>query len=96
MEAHPTAAVENTEQDHLADTTTPNQQSEEQEVYPIAVLSEELKSEDVQLRLNAIKNLGTIAMALGPQRTRDELIPFLIGKIKKKRGGGRSQTSDIN
>jgi serine/threonine-protein phosphatase 2A regulatory subunit A len=53
--------------------------SEEQELYPIAVLVDELKNEDVQLRLNAIKNLGTIAMALGPQRTRDELIPFLTG-----------------
>ncbi|KAG0193517.1 hypothetical protein DFQ28_004850 [Apophysomyces sp. BC1034] len=54
--------------------------SEEQELYPIAVLVDELKNEDVQLRLNAIRNLGTIAMALGPQRTRDELIPFLNGK----------------
>ncbi|KAI8973007.1 armadillo-type protein [Pilobolus umbonatus] len=50
---------------------------EEQELYPIAVLVDELKNDDVQLRLNAIRNLGTIAMALGPQRTRDELIPFL-------------------
>lgn len=55
--------------------------TEEQELYPIAVLVDELKNEDVQLRLNAIRNLGTIAMALGPQRTRDELIPFLNGKI---------------
>lgn len=54
--------------------------SEEQELYPIAVLVDELKNEDVQLRLNAIRNLSTIAMALGPQRTRDELIPFLNGK----------------
>lgn len=56
--------------------------SEEQELYPIAVLVDELKNEDVQLRLNAIRNLGTIAMALGPQRTRDELIPFLNGQCK--------------
>lgn len=57
---------------------TPSRE-EEQELYPIAVLVDELKNEDVQLRLNAIKNLGTIAMALGPQRTRDELIQFLNG-----------------
>lgn len=57
-----------------------NRTSEEQELYPIAVLVDELKNEDVQLRLNAIRNLSTIAMALGPQRTRDELIPFLTGK----------------
>ncbi|KAI7868704.1 armadillo-type protein [Spinellus fusiger] len=54
---------------------------EEQELYPIAVLVDELKNEDVQLRLNAIRNLGTIAMALGPHRTRDELIPFLNDSI---------------
>ena len=58
--------------------------SEEQELYPIAVLVDELKNEDVQLRLNAIRNLSTIAIALGPQRTRDELIQFLNGKVKKK------------
>lgn len=61
------------------------QTSEEQELYPIAVLVDELKNEDVQLRLNAIRNLGTIAMALGPQRTRDELIPFLNGNVHNKR-----------
>jgi serine/threonine-protein phosphatase 2A regulatory subunit A len=51
-----------------------------EEVYPIAILVNELKNDDVQLRLNAIRNLGTIAMALGSQRTRDELLPFLNGK----------------
>ncbi|CAO3586864.1 unnamed protein product [Absidia cylindrospora] len=54
---------------------------DDQELYPIAILVDELKNDDVQLRLNAIRNLGTIAMALGPQRTRDELIPFLNDSI---------------
>jgi serine/threonine-protein phosphatase 2A regulatory subunit A len=35
--------------------------------------------DDVILRLNAIHRLSTIALALGPERTRDELIPFLDG-----------------
>ena len=35
--------------------------------------------DDVLLRLNAIHRLSTIALALGAQRTRDELIPFLDG-----------------
>lgn len=35
--------------------------------------------DDVLLRLNAIHRLSTIALALGPERTRDELIPFLDG-----------------
>lgn len=46
-------------------------------LYPIAILIDELKHEDVQLRLNAIRRLATIALALGPSRTREELIPFL-------------------
>lgn len=29
------------------------------------------------LRLNAIRRLSTIALALGPERARDELVPFL-------------------
>ncbi|KZT44349.1 ARM repeat-containing protein [Sistotremastrum suecicum HHB10207 ss-3] len=47
------------------------------ELTPIAILIDELKSEDVQLRLNAIHRISTIALALGPERARDELIPFL-------------------
>lgn len=33
----------------------------------------------VQLRLNSIKKLSTIALALGVERTRTELLPFLTG-----------------
>lgn len=90
-------------------------------LYPIAVLIDELKNEDiqvsldgglwpslssfhsltnpfycfpwtifeprvvvvvgVQLRLNSIKKLSTIALALGEERTRTELIPFLTETI---------------
>ena len=39
--------------------------------------SDELKNEDVALRLNSVRRLSTIAMALGEERTRKELIPFL-------------------
>jgi serine/threonine-protein phosphatase 2A regulatory subunit A len=52
----------------------------DEQLYPIAVLVDELKHEDVILRLNAIRRLSTIACALGPQRTRDELVPFLDGE----------------
>ncbi|KAG8759578.1 hypothetical protein FRC14_005607 [Serendipita sp. 396] len=48
-----------------------------EELYPIAILMDELKSDDTQLRLNAIHRLSTIALALGPQRAREDLIPFL-------------------
>jgi HEAT repeats len=49
----------------------------EVELYPIAVLLDELKNDDIQLRLNATSRLKTIAVALGPERTRTELLPFL-------------------
>lgn len=35
----------------------------------------------MQLRLNSIKKLSTIALALGVERTRTELIPFLTDTI---------------
>lgn len=46
-------------------------------LYPIAVLIDELKNDDIQLRLNSIRRLSTIARALGEERTRKELIHFL-------------------
>jgi serine/threonine-protein phosphatase 2A regulatory subunit A len=49
------------------------------ENYPIQVLIDELKNEDIQLRLNSIRKLGTIARALDAKRTRDELLPFISG-----------------
>ena len=42
---------------------------------------DELRSDDVQLRLNAIHSIPTIALALGPDRAREELIPFLQESI---------------
>ncbi|KAL1989343.1 hypothetical protein VTN96DRAFT_105 [Rasamsonia emersonii] len=57
-------------------------QVENDELYPIAVLIDELKHDDVLLRLNAIHRLSTIALALGPERTRDELIPFLDDSVE--------------
>ena len=41
----------------------------------------ELKNEDIALRLNSIRRLSTIAVALGEERTRNELIPFLNESI---------------
>ncbi|CAD5227442.1 unnamed protein product [Bursaphelenchus okinawaensis] len=53
----------------------------EDSLYPIAVLIDELRNEDVQLRLNSIRKLSTIALALGVERTRKELIQFLTDTI---------------
>ncbi|CAB55176.1 Protein phosphatase PP2A regulatory subunit A [Schizosaccharomyces pombe] len=51
------------------------------DLYPIAVLIDELKHDEITYRLNALERLSTIALALGPERTRDELIPFLDESI---------------
>ncbi|KAK4114230.1 ARM repeat-containing protein [Canariomyces notabilis] len=61
----------------MADATNAND-----ELYPIAVLIDELKHDDVLLRLNAIHRLSTIALALGAERTREELIPFLDESVE--------------
>ncbi|KAI2562744.1 PPP2R1B isoform 7 [Pan troglodytes] len=58
-------------------------------LYPIAVLIDELRNEDVQLRLNSIKKLSTIALALGVERTRSELLPFLTASFGKSGNCGR-------
>ncbi len=44
---------------------------------PVAHLADELRSEDVNSRVEAMKKLSTIALALGQERTRTELIPYL-------------------
>lgn len=45
------------------------------------LLTLRLLSSTLQLRLNSIKKLSTIALALGEERTRTELIPFLTETI---------------
>lgn len=45
---------------------------------PIQIIIDEMKNEDVQLRLNSVRRLSTIATALKEERTRTELIPFLL------------------
>jgi len=57
-----------------------NMSGEDSLLGPIQLLIDELKSEDIQLRLNSIRQLHTIARALGPDRTRSELLPFLTNE----------------
>lgn len=45
--------------------------------YPLALLMDELKHDDVSNRVEAMKKLDDIAIALGPERTLHELLPFL-------------------
>ena len=50
-----------------------------EKVSPTSLL-EDLRSSEPKAKLNAIKNLNIISFALGKERTRNELIPFIIGK----------------
>lgn len=43
----------------------------------IAMLIEHLKADDINLRVTATQNLPAIADALGPERVRAELVPFV-------------------
>eukprot|EP01147_Barroeca_monosierra_P000387 gene387-3734_t len=51
---------------------------------PIQILIEELQDEDLQLRVNAVRRLSTIALALGEERTRNELLPFLKDNLQEE------------
>ncbi|CAH8608246.1 unnamed protein product [Heterobilharzia americana] len=53
----------------------------DESLFPIAILIDELRNEEMQTRLASIKKLTTIGLALGPERTRAELIPFLTETI---------------
>eukprot|EP00457_Paulinella_chromatophora_P002885 gb/GEZN01002890.1/.p1 GENE.gb/GEZN01002890.1/~~gb/GEZN01002890.1/.p1 ORF type:complete len:587 (+),score=85.51 gb/GEZN01002890.1/:72-1832(+) len=45
----------------------------------LALLQEDLKDDDYEQAIAAINRLGTVAQALGPERVRKELLPFLMG-----------------
>lgn len=44
---------------------------------PVQLLQEDLKEDDTELVVQSLGRLNIVAMALGPQRTRDELLPYL-------------------
>lgn len=43
-------------------------------------LLEDLKSQDQKVKINAIRGLNIIGLALGKERTRNELLPFIAGR----------------
>lgn len=48
---------------------------------PLALFSNELQSDHEDKRVNAVKNLYTIAVALPPEQLKSELVPFLYGRF---------------
>jgi len=49
-----------------------------EDLFQIATMIEHLRHDDLGFRVHATKNLGRIARALGEERTREELIPFIV------------------
>ena len=49
-----------------------------------SLLIDEMKSEDAESRIAAMRKLRVIAGALGPERTRKELVPFLNGSCCRR------------
>lgn len=47
------------------------------DIYPLTLLSEELKNDDTEIRIKSMRKIKIVAQALGCERTRLELLPFL-------------------
>jgi serine/threonine-protein phosphatase 2A regulatory subunit A len=45
------------------------------------VIIDDLKSDDVRKRVSSVRQLNLIASAIGPERTKNELVPFLSGTL---------------
>eukprot|EP01059_Diplonema_ambulator_P031910 TRINITY_DN6012_c0_g1_i2.p1 TRINITY_DN6012_c0_g1~~TRINITY_DN6012_c0_g1_i2.p1 ORF type:complete len:602 (+),score=236.42 TRINITY_DN6012_c0_g1_i2:34-1806(+) len=59
-------------------------------LFPVAVLIDELKNGEMAVRVRATKQLKVIAEALGFERTREELIPYVTEK-----GGGWDDNDEV-
>jgi serine/threonine-protein phosphatase 2A regulatory subunit A len=44
---------------------------------PVNLIIDELKSDDIRKRINAVKNLNLIASSIGVEKARSDLIPFI-------------------
>lgn len=57
------------------------QQQAEDFMQPVALIVDELRSEETANRVEAMKKISTIAVALGHERTRTEFIPFIESTV---------------
>ena len=46
----------------------------------ITAILEEMKNSDPKVKSDAIKNLNVVAQAIGKERSRNELLPYISGK----------------
>lgn len=75
--AAPVLIVDNNNNDMQIIDKNEEEEEEEDALHTI----EKLRSDDVTSRIEAARKLPSIALALGPERTRDELLPFLSDGI---------------
>ena len=64
------------------DDKTENQDEIDQ-ISQIAILIDDLSSEDPNAKLHSIQRLKSISSILGPERTAEELVPMLTELIDK-------------
>ena len=53
-------------------------------VNPFDLLKEEMESDEIAVRINAIHRMKIIATLLGPDGIKNKLLPYLDGAKKKK------------
>lgn len=46
----------------------------------ITAILEEMKNSDPKVKSDAIKSLNVVAVAIGKERSRNELLPYISGK----------------
>jgi len=66
------------------------------EVDPIEVLREDLEDDDITVQLDAVRNLQTIALALGQDLARSKMLPFLHAfcfPVNKQNDFGKKDSS---
>jgi hypothetical protein len=55
----------------------------ENELYAVHALTDDLKSEDTETRIDAMRKVHVVAASIGPERTCSELVPLLSGASRR-------------
>ena len=84
MSNHPLSSSDDIIMSDASSPTSPNTPTSNRPIHPVAILLDELKSEDIDTRIAAMNRLPTISVALGPERTMKELIPFLESALEEE------------
>lgn len=54
-----------------------------EDINALDLLKEELETEEIHLKVNAIHRLKTVILCIGPDETLKKLVPFLEGKQQR-------------